>query len=245
MAHYQQLRFINELNIGLPDYFSGKKVLEVGSWDVNGSVRSLFKECEYLGVDVAEGPGVDLVCKGESIQLPDCTFDVVISCECFEHNQAWEETFRNMIRMLRPGGLCVVTCASLARLEHGTKRTTKNDSLTSLNNFPNYYRNLKKSDFKRSFDLSNIFDEHYFYLNPYARDLYFVGIKKGDILNFKPLINKGIIRRIRSFTTMEPTSSLNRLKLRAKFYFLYSISMILGESKYHNLRFTLRSSHNR
>src|SRR5664279_5161975 len=206
MAHYQQLKFVSELSIGLPDYFSNKKVLEVGSWDVNGSIRSMFKECEYLGIDVAEGPGVDLVCKGEDIQLPDHTFDVVMSCECFEHNLAWEETFRNMIRMLKLGGLCVVTCATLGRSEHGTKRTNPDASLTALNNYPDYYRNLKPSDFKRDFDLPNIFEGHCFQLNPYGKDLYFLGIKKGGKLSSKPLLDEIMVTRIRSITRAKPTS---------------------------------------
>ena len=40
------------------------KVLEIGSLDINGSVRPLFEDAEYyLGIDMQEGPGVDLVAK--------------------------------------------------------------------------------------------------------------------------------------------------------------------------------------
>jgi len=48
------------------------KVLEVGSYDVNGSVRPLFKNRQrfpsYTGIDMREGPGVDMV--GVASDLP-------------------------------------------------------------------------------------------------------------------------------------------------------------------------------
>jgi hypothetical protein len=45
-------------------------VLKVGSWNVTGTVREFFQSCGYLGVNVAEGPTVDLVASGESLALP-------------------------------------------------------------------------------------------------------------------------------------------------------------------------------
>ena len=45
-----------------PEFFQNKSVPEVGSWDTNGSIRRFFSNCEYIGVDIAEGPGVDVVC---------------------------------------------------------------------------------------------------------------------------------------------------------------------------------------
>jgi SAM-dependent methyltransferase len=235
MAHYQQLKFVGELSAGLPNYFVGKKVLEIGSWDVNGSIRSMFKDCDYLGADVAEGPGVDLVCKGEAIQLPDATFDVTISCECFEHNPAWKETFGNMIRMLKPAGLCVVTCATLGRSEHGTRRTNPDASLTALENYPDYYQNLKRADFEKNFALSEIFTEYFFALNPYSKDLYFVGIKKGVNFGVKPLLRVDTLKRIREIRREKPTGLITRCKRNIKFFYRYALASLLGESAYHNL----------
>lgn len=235
MAHYQQLKFVSELSLGLPDYFVEKKVLEVGSWDVNGSVRDLFKNCDYLGVDVAEGPGVDLVCRGEAIQLPDSTFDVTISCECFEHNPAWKETFSNMVRMLKPGGLCAVTCATLGRAEHGTKRTNPDASLTALQNYDDYYKNLRQADFEKNFDLLQMFPEHFFTLNPYSKDLYFVGIKKGGAPVAEPQLSRNLINRIRSIRRNKPAGVITRIRRNVKFFYRYSLAALIGESAYHDL----------
>src|SRR5690606_19424692 len=103
-------------------FFRGTRVLEVGSLDLNGSVRSNFSGCDYLGIDVAAGPGVDLVCQGQDYDAPDGSFDVVTSCEAMEHNPYWRETFANMLRLCRPGGLILMTCATTGRGEHGTTR---------------------------------------------------------------------------------------------------------------------------
>jgi len=66
--------------------------LEVGSLDINGSVRIVFERCDYLGVDLGEGKGVDLVCPGHLLEFPASSFDTVISCQCFEHDVHWQET---------------------------------------------------------------------------------------------------------------------------------------------------------
>ena len=39
--------------------FKNKKVLDIGSLDINGSNRFLFEDCNYLGIDVGEGKNVD------------------------------------------------------------------------------------------------------------------------------------------------------------------------------------------
>ena len=59
MAHYQQLKFIEEVSQEYPEFFQNKSVLEIGSWGTNGSIRRFFSNCEYIGVDIAEGPGVN------------------------------------------------------------------------------------------------------------------------------------------------------------------------------------------
>jgi SAM-dependent methyltransferase len=180
MAHAQQLKFV-ELTAGFFNLVqrSDLKVLEIGSYIVNESVRKFFPTSAYTGVDLIPGPGVDIVSDGRKLKFDDKTFDLAISCECFEHNPHWMESFKEMHRMTREGGLIVVSCASRGRIEHGTTRTSNSSPGTRSLNW-NYYRNLKKSDFLRNFDLATMFSKRILLYNELSKDLYFVGTKSCD-----------------------------------------------------------------
>ncbi len=177
MSHPQQQAFIAHVKAAFPHFFSKKAVLEIGSLDVNGSVRNEFTECDYTGIDLAEGPGVDIVSSGESYDAYDASYDVVVSCEVMEHNPYWHETFKNMIRMLRPGGLLIMTCASVGRPEHGTTATNPGDSPFTLN--WSYYHNLTAKDFRQIIKIGEFFSPAMFFEDLSFNDLYFVGFKRG------------------------------------------------------------------
>jgi SAM-dependent methyltransferase len=174
MAHKEQKEFIEMIRNEFPDFFSGKRVLEIGSLDINGSVRKLFENCEYIGVDVAAGPGVDVVCQGQNYSGPDNSFDVAISCEVMEHNPFWAETVKNMIRLCKPGGLVVMTCATLGRREHGTERTS-----TVLTAYGWFGLELLSKSYCIRFLGKNATEglQHIFVNNWAEYDLYMVGVK--------------------------------------------------------------------
>jgi len=178
MAHFQQLQFVAMLARHMTARWAGLVIVEIGSADVNGSIRPLFPGSQYTGVDLAPGPGVELVGSGHDVALPSDSVDLAISCECFEHNPMWRETFVNMHRMTRPGGIVVFTCASRGRLEHGTTRTRPFDSPSSLAIGWDYYRNLNPEDFE-PLPLAAMFEGHAFFRNEVSKDLYFAGRKTG------------------------------------------------------------------
>jgi SAM-dependent methyltransferase len=175
MAHSEQFNFFIKVKDQFPNLFSNTRVVEMGSLNINGTVRVLFENPkEYIGLDLGEGEDVDLVCKGEEYNAPDESFDVAISAECFEHNPQWAETFENMHRLTRKGGLVTFTCASEGRQEHGTLRTSPSDSpFTALTD---YYRNLNEEDFQPLVDKLG-FNAVYFEYYSKTKDLYFWGIK--------------------------------------------------------------------
>jgi hypothetical protein len=175
MAHPEQRDFLISLRNTRPEFFTGVSVLEVGSLNINGTVRDFFHHTTYVGVDVAEGPGVDVVALGQDLTYPDNSFDVAISAECFEHNPAWELTFANMHRIAKTA--VIFTCASDGRAEHGTHENHPTSSPLTLD--WNYYRNLNQADFEQAFDLPTMFIEHEFEYNPHSCDLYFWGVKAG------------------------------------------------------------------
>jgi len=171
VSHQSQLDFVAGVKSAFPEYFSKSVVLEVGSLNINGSVRQFFSDSiEYVGCDLGEGDGVDLVCAGHELPFADGHFDVAISCECFEHDKYWRKTFQKMVDLVRVGGLIVFSCATTGRPEHGATRTSPADAPFTND----YYMNLEAGHF---LPIAKTLSRHEFSENLSPRDLYFWGIK--------------------------------------------------------------------
>ena len=82
------------------------------------------------------------------------------------------------MRIVKPRGMIIITCAGIVRGEHGTIRCIPKYSLSSELSWGNYYKNLCQKDFE-STGLLSIFEDYRFLENIFSRDLYFVGFKKG------------------------------------------------------------------
>ena len=164
-----------------PDFFTNKRVLDVGSGDINGNNRFLFKDCDYTGNDVTAAANVTIVSKTKDLPFHDGTFDTIVSTECFEHDPEYKESLLKIYKMLKPGGLFLFTCASTNRPEHGTKRTSPQDSygtIGGLSDMVDYYKNLTESDLNDVLNLRELFSTWDTYYNSKAFDLYFIGTKK-------------------------------------------------------------------
>lgn len=180
MAHPEQRNYCLSVKQKFPNYFSKKKVLDVGSLDINGCNKPLFESCEYLGIDIGVGPNVDLVCKGHELDYADEYFDTIVSTECFEHDMHFTETLKNIVRMLKPEGLFFFTCGGDGRGEHGTLRTdTFSSPLTTRHspNWANYYRNVNESWFRDIIVPEDHFENFKFSYLAATQDFQFYGIK--------------------------------------------------------------------
>lgn len=176
MAHPQQQQFMESVRDRFPEKFKGVRVLDIGSLDINGNNRDLFTDYEYVGIDIGEGRNVDVVSRGHEY-TDERGFEFVISSECFEHDEYWVLTFTNGVRLLKEGGMFLFSCAAPGRPEHGTKRTSPQDSPFTSQIENDYYRNLSEEDFQH-FPLDEWFTEYEFKTMNDPCDLYFFGIKK-------------------------------------------------------------------
>ena len=95
------------------------KILDIGSLDINGSVRPLFKPftSKYVGLDVQEGPGVDIVYDAAKFTKPN-SFDVVVCAEVFEHTPDWQTILKKSYKNLVQGGIFIATMAGEGRPPH-------------------------------------------------------------------------------------------------------------------------------
>ena len=102
-----------------------RSVVELGSrtvagdWPYSGPVRPLFpNDAHYLGVDIVEGPNVDVVGNAATYQPAYKPVDTVVCCETLEHTPEAPEICRNAWRMLCEGGVFIVTTAGKGRAPH-------------------------------------------------------------------------------------------------------------------------------
>lgn len=115
--HTEAYNFVKE--------FAGDKifefVVEFGSFDINGAIHHLLDKDFYCGIDLQDGPGVDIVADAaewdwqeDMVIAPDC----VVCCEVLEHAKNWREIVQNAYKNLRPQSWFVVTCATDPRAPH-------------------------------------------------------------------------------------------------------------------------------
>ncbi len=89
-------------------------IVEIGSQDVNGSLRSLFQDSsQYIGVDFVQAKGVDIVLD-DPYQLPLAAemADVVLCSSVFEHSEFFWLLFDEILRILKPCGLFYLNAPS-------------------------------------------------------------------------------------------------------------------------------------
>jgi SAM-dependent methyltransferase len=98
MAHNHKRNFVEKVKKKLSSYFRNQFVLEVGNLGNEDTIKDLFQECSYNG-------------DNENYNFPDETYDVVYSLKFFEYNEYWIDTFENMIRLCKSGGLVLFTCS--------------------------------------------------------------------------------------------------------------------------------------
>ena len=96
----------------------GKLNLEVGSFNVNGTIRDIVPI--HIGTDLREGKDVDLVCTGEELpnHFEEGNFDNVISCETFEHVRNWREFLQGIWHVLKHDGHFICTLCSIRKGRH-------------------------------------------------------------------------------------------------------------------------------
>ena len=115
-----------------------KSILEVGSLDVNGSIRQLFTG-KYIGVDMREGKSVDQVCNAHSLPFANESFDTVISAEMLEHDDKFWFSVAEMGRVLKLNGYLLLTARGIKFQKH---------------NFPSDYYRFTTESFEILFGLA-------------------------------------------------------------------------------------------
>lgn len=78
--------------------------------------KDLFRVTKYIGVDFHgeghshENENIDIFYDGKTLPFENSYFDTVFSSEVFEHVFNLEEMLREINRVMKPGGVILVTC---------------------------------------------------------------------------------------------------------------------------------------
>jgi hypothetical protein len=86
-------------------------VVEIGSQDINGSLRDVKPENvnRYVGLDFAEGKGVDIVLSDPyHYPLESNSFDVLVTSSCLEHSEMFWLSFLEGLRVLKDDGIMYI-----------------------------------------------------------------------------------------------------------------------------------------
>lgn len=108
-VHPESFQLMNQMLRRCP--FEQAKVLDVGSMNINGTLKLLVIErgWTYTGLDLEPGLNVDVVAD-DPFHYPfdDGTFDVVMSGSTLEHVTAFWKLIPEFVRLLRPGGFLAI-----------------------------------------------------------------------------------------------------------------------------------------
>lgn len=111
-SSYQNMQYFVEKYL---DKNAKLKIIDIGSYDVNGTFKPLFQNpnWEYTGLDMSLGPNVDLVVTDiYNWAIEDQTYDVIVSGSAFEHIEFFWKTMEEIKRILKPNGLCCIIAPS-------------------------------------------------------------------------------------------------------------------------------------
>lgn len=115
--------------------------IEFGAKDINGSIQPLFPNATWTGVDIAEGPRVDVVADASTYEHPE-PVDLIVCCEVFEHTPVWPEIIKNAYTLLASSGEAIFTCAGRGRPPHS--------AIDGLAVRPDeYYKNVDEKELER------------------------------------------------------------------------------------------------
>lgn len=96
-----------------------KTVLDIGACDFNGSMKPIFAAAsKYTGLDTGPGPNVDVVGDCHDLPFEDASYDIIVSSSCFEHDDMFWVSFKEMCRVVKPNGYLYI-CVPSAGPYHG------------------------------------------------------------------------------------------------------------------------------
>lgn len=163
--------------------FNAAKVLECGSFDINGNPREFFSSTkEYIGIDWRAGKGVDEVSLVHEYRgKPDGYFDFVIATSLIEHDPHWSDSIQRMCELLRDGGSILLTCGGPGFHEHEKETSPAYMRGFAEKKSGEYYQNRTVRDILETLTLKTRFARIAVEDDPSTKDIRVFAIEKMPI----------------------------------------------------------------
>jgi SAM-dependent methyltransferase len=89
-------------------------VVEIGSQDVNGSLRDVCpSNFNYIGLDFVKAKNVDIVLQDPyKLPLENDSIDIIVTSSCLEHSEFFWLVYLEILRTLKPKGLLYINAPS-------------------------------------------------------------------------------------------------------------------------------------
>lgn len=124
---------VKDLLPGIPDIKiqpTFPRILEIGALDINGSMRTYdfvskgpkWREMvgciQYIGIDLIDGPSVDVIMNAHQLNYKENSFDLVLCLSMLEHDTDPVATIKEAYRVLKPGQPLILTTVNEDHGEH-------------------------------------------------------------------------------------------------------------------------------
>lgn len=171
------------------------QVIEIGSQDVNGSLRQFSPEkFNYIGVDFVPGKGVDLILDDPyTLPFESESVDVVLSSSCFEHSEMFWMLYIEIMRILKPTGIFYLNVPSNGEFHRWPVDCWRfyPDSGRALITWAK--RNGINAELLESYTSTQVGDQWNDYVAVFLKDKTNVGIYPNRILHKKTDFSNGLI----------------------------------------------------
>lgn len=117
--HFEDRLFWQRCTERYPHYFEApSKVIDFGSFNINGVIGDWVKSPFYIGVDWKPGPNVDLISLAHEVPFRSKFFNMVVSSSMLEHDPYWKKSLTKMIDVLKEDGLFAISWGAARNSPH-------------------------------------------------------------------------------------------------------------------------------
>ena len=93
-------------------------MLEIGSAGAEPFIRGLFDTSDYTGIDLVNGPNVDVVADAKTYKH-DLAYDVVVCVSVLEHDPGWKQILKNIRELTHDRSIVIGCHGAEGNLHHG------------------------------------------------------------------------------------------------------------------------------